>query len=340
MADRQRLSLWVAILITSLSIPAPAAQTAEVITPVPFGALLTALDLDQTVPDAACVARCATTRDRETAGADAMLRDRRYYSNFDSNCWTLTGGPNCAATRQTCREACAPKYDNACTNACETPFQSCCAANDRTRAARDYDACVVKCPATKAPVTSPTTPTGLDVMKDSSKSIDTALGVSFAGWGKEMLIAWEAYQATRPPADRAADDARRAEAFNEVRADLAKTHAAFAVVSGGGGRLWILRPGGESILVDPNDVGYIRLGMRGSMDDHLALAKRLHLSPDEIMQLTGTVETWPSFGSDFKSGQVLTFHPGMSGGRGAPVRKGSSEHTSIRGTINGGGDFI
>lgn len=334
MSDRQRLSLLAAILITAVSVPAPSAQTVDVMTPLPPVAVLAAVDLEQVTPDASCLTRCGAVRDRRIA----ELKGRNYWSAFDGiQCRPLAAGPNCLAQVQACRAACGTIP---CIDACNQPFQSCCAAADQVRLTQDYDACVVQCPASKVPVTPPTTPPGLDVMKDSSKSTDTALGVAFASWGKEMLIAWEAYQATRPPADRAADDARRAEAFNEVRADLAKTQGSFAVVSGGGGRLWILRPGGESLLVEPSDVAFIRLGMTGSTDDHLALAKRLHLSPDEIFQLTGTVEFWPSFATDFKSGQMLTFHPGKDGARGAPVRKASSEHSSIRGTINGGGDFI
>jgi hypothetical protein len=337
MAHRHHLSLWVSILVTAMSIPAPAALTAEVMTPVPPGAILAALDLEQTVPDAACVSRCAASRDQSIAWANKTLGEKGFYSVFSSNCTEEKGQPKCATLRQACKDACAPKYDNSCMAACEAPFQTCCHANKVAWENSNYNECAAQCPTVKAPAPQ----AGMNVRADPPKATDAALNLAFKTWGKEMLVAWEAYQATRPAADRAADDARRLEAFNEVRGEMTKKHASFSVVSGGGGRLWILRANGDARLMDIDDAAYFRRGAElGASGVDAALAQRLGLSTDELVQFSSTVQQWSDFGNDFKSGQVLLFRPGESGGRGMPVRKGSSEHSSVRGTINGGGDFI
>lgn len=334
MAIRQRLSLLFVTFVAALSASEPTAVA------------WVAFDFDQGAPDAACVAKCAVVRDREIAQADRLLSSREYFSKFDSNCWTLADAPNCAVVRQACRDACAPNYTSACMNACEMPFQTCCAANDRVRAQRGYDACVAECPAAKAAVAPPQPPPEPEGGRPSltiafSTAADARLAYEMKGWGQGKLDAWEAYQALRPAADRVADDVKRKAAFDEVRAHLKETGATFAVVSGGGGRLWVLRADGPPLLMPTNIATYMRMGAVG--DPRVVaqlLSKQINLAPDETEKLIQTIQLWGNFGSNFKSGQVLSFHPRKSGAEGAPDSWGSSEHGSVRGTINGTGDFI
>jgi hypothetical protein len=265
-----------------------------------------------------------------------MLRDREYYSTSTSNCWSLEGAPNCAANRQTCEEACAPTYTAACRSSCEATFQTCCAGNDRTRAERAYDACVGKCSALPAPASLP---------PSSALMFSTAEGArlayELAPWGQPKLEAWEAYRALRPAAERATDDVRRKAAFDEVWAHMKQTGAGYAVVSGGGGRLWVLRPDGTAALMSTDIAAYMRRGAdgeHGPVSD--LLGPRLGLTKEETLKLLLTVRLFNNFGHAFRSGQVLYFHPDKSGADGAPIQIGSTEHATIRGTINGGGDFI
>jgi len=129
----------------------------------------TAKPMPQGVPDAACVARCATERDRWIAEADRMLAGRKYYAGFmSSNCWSLDDAPQCPVILQTCRDAC--KYDNNCYAACSAAFQACCGANAKTSAQRDYNECVVRCPASKAPVAPPPPPAAASKLAACYKS--------------------------------------------------------------------------------------------------------------------------------------------------------------------------
>jgi hypothetical protein len=153
MVDRRRFSLLAVIAVAAVSLPAPTAEPVEVMTPLPPGVRFAAME--QGVPDAACVAQCAAVRDRGIAEADRLQTSNEYFSKFNSNCWALPGAPNCAVVRQACWDACAPKYDNACMSACNPPFQSCCAANAKDIERNHYEACVVKCPKGKEPAAPP-----------------------------------------------------------------------------------------------------------------------------------------------------------------------------------------
>ena len=155
MVDRRRFSLLSAIAVAAASLPAPAAEPAEVMTPLPPDVRFAAVD--QGAPEAACVARCAAVRDRGIAEANRLQESNKYSSKFDSNCWALPGAPNCAGARQACWDACAPKYDNACMGACNAPFQACCAANAKDIERNHYDACVGQCPKGKEPAAPPVT---------------------------------------------------------------------------------------------------------------------------------------------------------------------------------------
>lgn len=346
MAHRHHAPLWVLLLLAIPSLPARAVPANDAMTPVPAATWLAALGPEQTVPDAACAAKCAADRDRSIAWADTTLAAKDFYSGFSSNCTEEKGQPKCTALREACVNACAPKFEASCMSACNVPFQSCCHANKVAWEHSRYESCVAACPTRAVPpppaLPTPPPPPVRNPLADASKQTDAALGLALASsWGKATLVAWEAYQATRPAADVAADNVRRAEAFNEVRSGMAQSGASFALVSGGGGRLWLLRPNGETRLLSIDDTAYFRSGApNADLSRDLAMAPKMGLSADEFIQVVLTAKTWPDFGTDFKSGQVLRFIPGQSGGQGAPVRKGSSEHTSIRGTINGGGDFI
>lgn len=152
MSDRQRLSLLAAILITAVSVPASSAQTADVMTPLPPVAVLAAADFEQVTPDASCLTRCGAARDRRIV----QVKDRKYWSAFDGiECRPNADGPNCNAQWQECRDACRTIP---CITACNQPFQSCCVAAEQVRVTRDYDTCVVQCPASKVPVTPPAPP--------------------------------------------------------------------------------------------------------------------------------------------------------------------------------------
>ena len=336
MMERRLLLLALALCFaTAASLPSRAAQSDGVMTLMPAGALLAALDLGQAVPDTACVAKCAATRDRGKAEADSMLAQRRYYSEGQSNCWSLSGAPQCAAIRQACRDACKPNYTNACMAACEPAFQSCCAANDKTRAEREHDACVALCPATKVAVPPP--PPGGDQKKDATPDKKT----EWTSLVKAANSALDTIGLDKIPAERV-DDMLRSLAFLQVRASMAVYGSKYTVVSGGAGRIWILTSDGKQVLLNATDADMVRGPANGEWygaeyrNTVTRLTTLAGLSPQEAEDCIRQVRL-ANQRQKFGAGETLEFPPWQGWPSGA---RASSEHSSIRGTINGGGDFI
>jgi hypothetical protein len=337
MSDRQRLPLLAAIIVAAFSAPDPSAQTGEVMTPVPLETARAAMP--QGVPDAACVARCGAQRDRSVAEADLMLAGRKYFSGFSSNCWSgPPGSPQCAMLRQTCRDACAPKYDNACMAACEASFQSCCASNARVNAAHYYDVCVVECPASKAAVPPPPPPPpGGDQSKGATIDRESEW-TSLIKVANSML---DAVGLDKLDSDQF-NDMRRTLAFLQVRASMALHGSKYTVVSGGAGRLWLLTADGKQVLLNATQSDMVRGPAQGEwhgaeyQNTLTALTTLAGVSPEEAKDCINQVRL-ANQRQRFGAGETLEFPPWQGWPAGA---RASSEHSTIRGTINGGGDFI
>lgn len=337
MANRLRLALLTAIIVAAFSIPVPTAETTEFMTPLPPEAAFAGLDLGQDVPDAACVAKCATRRDRGIAEADKMLAGREYYSGFSSNCWTLSNAPQCPAIHQTCRDAC--KYDNSCLAACSASFQACCGANDKTRAQRDYGTCVVQCPASKAPVAPPPPPPPPGGNQGTGATIDRK-----SEWTSLIKVAnslLDTVGLDKLDLDQF-NDMRRTLAFLQVRASMAVYGSKYAVVSGGAGRIWLLTTDGKQVLLNTKQSDMVRGPAQGEwqgaeyQNTLTTLTTLAGLSPEEARDCINQVRL-ANQRQKFGAGETLEFPPWQGWPTGA---RASSEHTSIRGTINGGGDFI
>ena len=290
--------------------------------------------------DAACVAQCATARDRAITFADKTLKERGYYSTFSSNCTTAKGQPICPQLRQICREACAPKYDNTCLAACETPFQNCCYTNEVDWRRTGYSDCVAGCP--KAIVPSVASVPGLE-----------AAGQAMMPWGEARLAAWEALQNKKSAAERSADDARRAKYFDQVRARLSELQGSFALVAGGGGRLWVVKADGTQLKLSNSLTGMLRSGIGRNKAQVIAALidekSGLGFGREDAEKIAGSVEQYSafsngkSFGDEFMPNapdNVMFYSPGESFPNTFNSMWASSEHSSIRGSINGGGDFI
>jgi hypothetical protein len=81
---------------------------------------------------------------------------------------------------------------------------------------------------------------------------------------------------------------------------------------GGGGRLWVLRADGPPVLMLTSIATYMRMGA----DDPCvvgSLSKQISLAPDETEKRSDH-PAMGNFGSNFKSGQVLSSIPGRAGG--------------------------
>jgi hypothetical protein len=294
-------------------------------------------EVSSTRTEPSCLARCASTRDARTGNAATKLRARDYHSKFDSNCPSADGLPNCAGTRQACWDACGPKYERACMAACEPPFQSCCHSNDTALASRGYDACVAQCPAVPLgrgadaaqPPKPPAGSLGRGVDRADPFADLNARAAALAADLQELGL-------------QQLDDLRRAAAFMQVSLDIAVTNAKFAVVSGGAGRIWVIFRDGRQVLLDGRLAGALR-GEGPSLGEALEsmkdVAKATGLSGPEVdnvyMAMLAAAKR-----QAFGPGDVLYF-PGPDGWPGhLPEWLASAEHSSIRGTINGGGDFI
>jgi hypothetical protein len=337
MAHRQRLPLLAAIIVAAFSVPVPvpSAQTREVMTPVPRETALAAMP--QGVPDAACVAGCGAERDRAIAEADKQLAGRKYFSGFTSNCWSLENAPNCAAVRQTCRDAC--NYDDSCYAACSASFQACCYANDKTRAQRYYDICIVRCPASKAPAAPPPPPPPPSGDQSKGALIDRK-----SEWTSLIRVAnslLDMVGLDKLDPDQF-NDMRRTLAFLQVRASMAVYGSKYAVVSGGAGRIWLLTTDGKQVLLNAKQSEMVRGPAQGEwqgaeyQNTLTTLTTLAGLSPDEAKDCINQVRL-ANQRQKFGAGETLEFPPWQGWPAGA---RASSEHSSVRGTINGGGDFI
>ena len=110
---------------------------------------------------------------------------------------------------------------------------------------------------------------------------------------------------------------RRQALFDQVAAELARTNAASAIVAGSGGRLWQVRADGSAVLLQ---------GARTAAEQELQRGQVLYVGKGgagAAPVVKGTVDAGP---------------PPMN--ERSLAIAGSSEHSSVRGTINGGGDFI
>lgn len=337
MPERQRLSLLATIIVAAFSapVPVPSAQTGEVMTPLPFETALAAMP--QGVPDAACVAKCATQRDRELAEADKMLAGREYFSGFTSNCWSLENAPNCAVVRQTCRDAC--NYNDGCYAACSAAFQACCSANDKTRAQRYYDICVVRCPASKAPVAPPPPPPPPSGDQSKGATLDRKSEWTSLIRAANSLLDMVGLDKLDPDQF---NDMRRTLAFLQVRASMAVYGSKYAVVSGGAGRIWLLTTDGKQVLLNAKQSDMVRGPAQGEwqgaeyQNTLTTLTTLAGLSPEEAKDCINQVRL-ANQRQKFGAGETLEFPPWQGWPTGA---RASSEHSSVRGTINGGGDFI
>lgn len=336
MSDRQRLVLLAAILISAVSVPASSAQTADGMTPAP-----------QVTPDASCLTRCGAARDRRIA----ELKGRNYWSAFDGiQCRPLAAGPNCLAQRGACRGACGTA---ACIDGCNQPFQSCCAAADQVRVTQDYDACVVQCPASKAPAEPVKHAPAGDLGKGAT--IDKK-----AEFAKMLNYANTMLQAVSPGLDgldlERFNNLRRSLAFMQVTAALAQNGGRYAMVSGGGGRIWILRPDGTQKQLDVKTAAALRRATPSDEDadvrDKEAMVGMIAagLAETEAGQILSNIAVYNTtvlsddhfHAGGFPPGAVWYFPDGDGWSTEATKNKSlaSSEHSSVRGTINGGGDFI
>lgn len=300
-----------------------------------------------TVVDSACAARCRSDYDRAVASAAAKLKERKYYQGLASgNCptpWNMTENA-CSTAFLACDGKCG-LYDVACRRACTDAFQPCCHANEVLNAEHYRERCLGDCPKVAAPG-----PVGVLEKLESPRSKEAAaMRVNLAPFGPVREAAWEELQATKTAAERTSDNERRQAVFRQAHADLSRMNGKFVVVSGGGGRLWIVRADGTAVKIPANLAGALRAGL-GSDEAAVArtvagLSAGMGLDANDARRLVDTVVQWKTnmltdFGEGFAPGQALYF-PGGTGWPEQVMRAhGSSEHATIRGSINGGGDFI
>lgn len=335
MADPRRLSLLIAITLAVTAAPSPAAFTADTLTPVPAEAMLAALDLDQGTPDPACVADLAAARDRSIASAEALMKARGFFSKFSSNC-SEYGDRKCTAVRNSCQALCGPKPDDACLAACDATFQNCCYTGAVAFEEWWFGEKVKQCPkvatrmtppaAEPRPATrdaGPTEPVDkkralADMLQGVNKMVD-ALGPNIDALDTERF-----------------NSVRRTLAFAQVSVGLAQHGAKYALVSGGNGRLWIVGKDGMPHQVDQATAKLLRAPSVPNADIAawqqavVAGLGACGLDRTDAIPLINAANT--GFGSlAFPAGDVLYFRDPLVA---------STEHFSIKGTINGGGDFI
>ena len=328
-----------ALTMAVLALLAPRAETAGIVamSPVPDAETSAFLDgaaatLDASDQDASCVAACAATRDRLVAGAEKIRNEKGFYSSFDSNCWTPTG-TNCVAPRNQCLAGCS-KNDSACRAACNDTFQSCCFSGRVAVEQRDYSACVAKCPAGRpasssgerpAAATSTPPPASAPERKRALAPLLTSLGAPDLSDASLAELSQAAYDALR-----------RELAFAQVSIGLARHGAQHALVSGGGGRLWVVNADGSRHPLDPATAQLLRSPVTSTSDlgawQRKVEAGLAACGVDRTDAIPFISAANTGLGTmAFPAGEVVYFRSPLFA---------SVEHFSIKGTINGGGDFI
>ena len=126
------------------------------------------------------------------------------------------------------------------------------------------------------------------------------------------------------------DALRRELAFAQVSADMMARNAEYGVLAGGNGRLWAVASGGRRVLLTfPTPTG-------DEWADQTALERSVKLQTGlegfQVAYLLKTIQDARER-KDLAPGTYYLC-------RYFDNTSASSEHSSIRGTINGGGDFI
>lgn len=127
------------------------------------------------------------------------------------------------------------------------------------------------------------------------------------------------------------DDLRRDLAFMQVTAELTAHDSKFAVVAGGNGRVWVLLRNGHRVLLDGMD-GATLADWAAAWDDAEVRLQHAGLEPLDVLSMRNTIPRARN-GDGFPA-TVHYFPPDSINW----WLVGSSEHATIHGTINGGGD--
>lgn len=340
MSARQRVPLLAVIIVAAFSAPYPSAQYGEVMTRAPFATALYAMP--QGAAESACAAKCQQGYDRAMKVAADKVGRRGYYA--------APGASDCPAPRQatTTTNACVAAYfacdgkcgtyDDKCKAPCVSALQTCCHANDTANIAHDRDVCLQTCSAAPAPSAGATvkgatidTTSEWAALLDSTTTMLRALGQDPGDLDPTRL-----------------NEVRRSLAFMQVAAAMALNNGKFSLVSGGQGRLWLIKRDGTQIQIDPamaRDLRGLPSGVTGA--ESVARGEKVHLYLQNLgFSYKEAVDIWngmalASTGRPFAPGEFMVFP--ADGGWPKELKgrfRTSAEHASIRGTINGGGDFI
>lgn len=275
--------------------------------------------------DAACAATCQQQFGPRTASS----RKFRIEPQGGGDCptpWNTTTNA-CVASFLSCFGKCG-LYDDACKAPCYAPVQACCSANAALNATHYLEVCLAACPkGPAAPTTSMaprrmTTPPEPELERSATRDV---------GMSPEDYDNW-----------------RRTRALDEVQAKLSEMKGAFAVVSGGQGRIWIVKANGERVKLNDDLAGWLRLAERGAKtpeeqrvalsasESAMARLREMGFAPDDAGHIVDSI----TLSRGFPAGQAMYFPPNGRWPAEMLKYRTSSEHASIRGTINGGGDFI
>ena len=279
--------------------------------------------------DAACAAKCQQVYDRDMRAADAKLSGKDYYVAMGSgDCpapWKTPNTANaCLVTFLDCDGNCG-SFE--CKAKCRAALQPCCYANDIGNRAHDRDVCLAACPKGPTAPTASTAPKRMLTPAELEPRSDT----------RDVGMSPEDY-----------DNWRRTRALDEVQGKLSEMKGAFAVVSGGQGHLWVVKANGERLRLADDLAGWLRLIERGFKTPNEELAygsaqdkayerlRAMGFAADDAVHIAESI----ALGGGFPAGKAMYFPPNGQWPAEMLRYRVSSEHSSVRGTINGGGDFI
>lgn len=292
--------------------------------------------------ESACAAQCQQNYDQAMKiAADKVARKGYYAAPASADCpapWQAKTTANaCVADYFACDGKCGV-YDDRCKAPCVLALQTCCNANATANIAHDRDVCLQGCSAAPAPaagaagkVATADPKPEWAVLFDTTTTMLKALGQDGGNLDPARL-----------------NEVRRSLAFVQVTAAMAMNNGKFSLVSGGQGRLWLIKRDGTQIQLDPaiaRDLRGFPAGVTGDEREArgekvLLYLQNLGFSYKEAVDLNNGMAL-ASTGRPFAPGEFMVFP--ADGGWPKELKgrfRTSAEHASIRGTINGGGDFI
>ena len=278
-----------------------------------------------------CAKKCAADRDYWTKiGADNAAAKSYYCGVTETNCWSRETVP--AGQPDPCWKMC---LDPECSpwSKCDAAYQACCAESSRINSDETYKQCIANCPVEVSP-----TPTTQATATPSPTATPAAQAT--------CSIARKAYSATKFQVVSTQGSVTVTDKNGIVKTpEIGQDIGPDATIATGSGKISLKIIVPESPATTSMDIGDQTTFKFSLYDFENQLASSEHGSirgtinggGDFVLVKTTLDSYWAKAGGEKNNpaGQTIAFAKNEE-----TTAAFSSEHCSVRGTLNGGGDFI